>query len=248
MSPARRTVRWSFLGRVGYRRGVELQHRLRDGVRSGTGDEGLLLLEHHPVYTLGRNASRDDVLVPRAWLEAQGVPVEECDRGGQVTWHGPGQLVGYPVLDLAPDRQDVGRYVRDLQEVLIRTLEELGVEGRRREGKAFVGVWAGERKLASIGVHLSRWVTTHGFALNLCPDLSWFRRIVPCGLPDVEMTSVAAETGGERQGAPEPAAVAERVAVHFGTVFDREMVRDPAALTGEAAAVSLRRGEGAAAK
>jgi len=214
-----RTVRWGYLGRVGYRDGVALQHRVRDDVRAGRGGEHLLLLEHDHVYTLGRNASDEDVLVPRAWLEAQGVAVEECDRGGQVTYHGPGQLVGYPIIDLNPDRRDIRRYVRDLQEVLIRTLADLGVSARRREGKDFIGVWVEDRKIASIGVHLSRWITTHGFALNLDPDLSYFTRIVPCGLDDVQMTSVAAETGR----APSVAEVAEGLAEHFGAVYDRRM-------------------------
>jgi len=214
-----RTVRWSFLGRVGYRDGVVLQHRVRDDLRAGSGGEHLLLLEHDHVYTLGRNASSEDVLVPRAWLEAQGVAVEECDRGGQVTYHGPGQLVGYPIIDLNPDRRDIRRYVRDLQEVLIRTLADLGVTARRREGKDFIGVWVEDRKIASIGVHLSRWITTHGFALNLDPDLSYFTRIVPCGLDDVRMTSVGAETGR----APSATHVAEGLAEHFGAVYGRRM-------------------------
>lgn len=220
---ARRTVRWNFLGRLGYREALALQHRLRDGVQAGTGPEHLLLLEHDPVYTLGRNAREGDILAPREWLASRGVAVEECDRGGQVTYHGPGQLVAYPILNLSPDRRDVRRYVRDLQEVLVRTLGDFGIEGRRREGKAFVGVWVGDRKIASIGVHLSRWVTTHGFALNVAPDLSRFTGIVPCGLTEVEMTSIAAETGET----PTPARVAARAAFHLGEVFDREMDRAP---------------------
>jgi lipoyl(octanoyl) transferase len=216
-----RTVRWGYLGRVGYRDGVALQHRVRDDLRAKTGDEHLLLLEHDPVYTLGRNASDTDVLAPRHWLEAQGVTVEECDRGGQVTFHGPGQLVGYPVVDLNPDRRDIRRYVRDLQEVLLRTLADFGVDGRLREGKDFIGVWVEDRKIASIGVHLSHWITTHGFALNVHPDLTYFTRIVPCGLTDVRMTSIAAETGRT----PPLSEVAERVALHFGEIYDRRMAR-----------------------
>lgn len=232
MNQTQRTLRAQFLGRVGYRDAVAMQHRIRDAVRSGDGEERLLLLEHPHVYTLGRNASHDDVLVSRAWLEAQGVTVEECDRGGQVTYHGPGQLVGYPILDLSPDRRDVRRYVRDLQEVLIRTLAELGIEGRRREGKDFIGVWVGDRKIASIGVHLKRWITTHGFALNVAPDLSYFTRIVPCGLTDVQMTSIRKEREARFESAgaePEPSTtprlpeLAARVAHHFGAVYDRRI-------------------------
>jgi len=222
-----RTVRARYLGRVGYREAVDLQHRLREAVSSGEGDEHLLLLEHPHVYTLGRNASHDDVLVTRAWLEAQGVTVEETDRGGQVTYHGPGQLVGYPIVNLSPDRRDVRRYVRDLQEVLLRTLADYGIAARRREGKDFIGVWVEERKIASIGVHLKRWVTTHGFALNVAPDLSYFTRIVPCGLTDVRMTSLRAEweAEGARPGrvVPDLPEVAERVASHFGEVYDRKV-------------------------
>jgi lipoyl(octanoyl) transferase len=149
--------------------------------------------------------------------------VHETDRGGQVTYHGPGQLVGYPVIDLDPDRRDLRRYVRDLQQVLIASLAELGVEAFPGEDTAAIGVWVdgatGREKIASIGVHVKRWVTTHGFALNLSSDLAMFGGIVACGLPDVTMTSVE-ELRGE---APELAAVARRVAHHFARVFDREL-------------------------
>ncbi|MFP3941762.1 MAG: lipoyl(octanoyl) transferase LipB [Thermoanaerobaculia bacterium] len=217
--PTRRTLRWGYLGRVPYAEAEALQHRIRDGVKAGTGPEHLLLLEHPHVFTLGRNASAGDVLAPREWLAAQGAEVHECDRGGQVTYHGPGQLVGYPIVDLDPDRRDLHRYVHDLQEVLIRTLGDYGVRTRRREGKGFIGVWVGEAKIASIGVHVSRWVTTHGFALNVATDLEWFRRIVPCGLPRVEMASLQSLTGL----APPLAEVADRLAGHFGRVYGREL-------------------------
>lgn len=217
--PVRRTVRAGFLGTVPYAEAEALQARVRAAVKDGSGPEHLLLLEHPHLFTLGRNADAADVLVPRAWLEAQGVAVHECDRGGQVTYHGPGQLVGYPVVDLDPDRRDLRRYVRDLQEVLIRTLAAFGVAARRREGKDFVGVWAGDAKIASIGVHVSRWVTTHGFALNVSTDLSWFGRIVPCGLSRVEMASVASLTG---RTVPVPE-VADRLTGHFAEVFDRDL-------------------------
>ncbi len=221
----RRSVQWAFLGRVPYREAEALQERLRAGIRAGAGPEHLLLLEHPHVFTLGRNADRGDVLVPREWLAAQGVEVAECDRGGQVTYHGPGQLVGYPIVDLDPDRRDLRRYVSDLQEVLIRTLGDLGLEGTRRPGKSFIGVWVGDAKVASIGVHVQRWVTTHGFALNVSTDLSYFSRIVPCGLDQVEMASVESLTGKR----PGLADVAGRVAAHFSAVFDRDLVpADPA--------------------
>jgi len=158
-------------------------------------DGGQIVLEHGHVYTLGRNANRTDVLADREWLRTRGVEVVECDRGGQVTYHGPGQLVGYPILDLTPDRRDLRRYVRDLQEVLVRVLAEVGLSAEARSRSPEIGVWVDGRKVASLGVHVSRWITTHGFALNVNTDLSYFAAIVPCGLQGVEMTSVAELTG-----------------------------------------------------
>jgi lipoyl(octanoyl) transferase len=215
----RRTLRAGFLGRIPYAEGLALQLAARDGIKRGTGPEHLFLLEHPHVYTLGRNASAGDVVAAPAALVAQGVEVADCDRGGQVTYHGPGQLVGYPVLNLSPDRRDVRRYVRDLEETLIRTLAGYGVEGRVRAGQEHVGVWVGEAKIASIGVHLSRWITTHGFALNVTTDLSLFAGIVACGLPGVEMTSIERLTGAR----PPLAEVAERYARIFAEVFDRRL-------------------------
>jgi lipoyl(octanoyl) transferase len=220
VSHARRPLHWDFLGRVPYQEAVELQLDAREAVKRRTGPEHLLLLEHPPVYTLGRNASAADILAGPEWLAARGIEIAECDRGGQVTYHGPGQLVGYPILNLSPDRRDVRRYVRDLQEVLIRTLAEYGVRAEPRDGQAFVGVWVGEDKIASIGVHLSRWVTTHGFALNVATDLSDFAGIVPCGLRGIGLTSIERLTG-RAPSLPEIAAVCARC---FGEIFDRELV------------------------
>jgi lipoyl(octanoyl) transferase len=230
-APALRRTRWAFLGRVPYVEAEALQRELREGVKRGTGEEHLLLLEHPHVYTLGRNASRADLLASEEWLRARGVEVAECDRGGQVTYHGPGQLVGYPIVDLSPDRRDVRRYVRDLQEVLIRTLADFGVAAQRRDEQAFVGVWVGEEKIAALGVHLSRWVTTHGFALNVTTDLSYYTGIVPCGLSGIGVTSIEKLTGKQEH----LAAVAACCAAHFGEVFGRAMAaadwcRDGAAL------------------
>lgn len=240
-----RELRWSFLGRVPYREAVVLQEELRRSLRGGAAArrdvaavdavargsiaaaaapaEHLLLLEHPHVYTLGRNASAADVLASAAWLRQRGIEVQESDRGGQVTYHGPGQLVGYPILDLSPDRRDVRRYVRDLEEVLIRTLAGFGIAGEVRPGAALIGVWAGGEKIAAIGVHLSRWITTHGFALNVAPDLSLYAGIVPCGLRQEGVTSMA-----RLLGTPPPlAAVAARVAGHFADVFARRLVAAP---------------------
>lgn len=213
-------MRGAFLGTVGYREGVALQGELWRQIRHAGAADALVLLEHPHVYTLGRSASRADILASASALAERGVDVEECDRGGQVTYHGPGQLVGYPVIDLDPDRRDVRRYVRDLQSVLIATLERLGVAAEGRMEQPEIGVWTGGRKIGSIGVHLSRWITTHGFALNLATDLSYFDGIVPCGMRRVEMTSVEAETGRRH----EPAEVADLCAEIFADVFDRRLV------------------------
>jgi len=226
-----------YLGRVGYREAAGLQEISARALKQaqigpGTAPSGsaapaeapilerLLLLEHPPVITLGRNARADDILADRESLQALGVGVETTNRGGQVTYHGPGQLVGYPILDLNPDRRDVGRYLRDLEEVLVRTLRRLGIDAGRRAG--WTGVWVNERKIASIGVHLSRWVTTHGFALNVTTDLTHFDLIVPCGIRDRGVTSIARVIG--RGIALED--VAGLLVPEFGAVFGREMVAE----------------------
>jgi lipoyl(octanoyl) transferase len=214
-----RATRWGFLGRVGYREAFDRQIALREALRRGEAGEHFLLLEHPPVFTLGRNAKASDVVADPGWLRERGVAVEETDRGGQVTYHGPGQLVGYPIIDLSPDRKDLRRYVRDLQEVLIRVLGSLGLEAGRREGPENIGVWAGERKIASLGVHVSHWRTTHGFALNVATDLALFSGIVACGLPNVRMTSIE-ELTGRRLDLTTLAAACAR---EFGDVFERRM-------------------------
>jgi lipoate-protein ligase B len=195
-------------GRVEYGEALDQQQALVARRLAG-GADALLLLEHPPVYTLGRGGD------PR-WLgEAAegGVPVVRAHRGGQVTFHGPGQLVGYPILDLRRHRQDVRWYLRSLEEVLVAALRDLGVTAARRPG--LTGVWVGERKIASIGVAIRRWITWHGFALNVGPDLSGFARIVPCGIQGVEMTSVARE-GGPGEVAEVLPSLLRRFVVGFG--------------------------------
>jgi lipoyl(octanoyl) transferase len=219
LAAPRRVLVWDYLGRVPYREAEATQLAAREALRRREGPERLLLLEHPHVYTLGRNASRADVLASAEWLAAHDVALAECDRGGQVTYHGPGQLVGYPILDLSPDRRDIRRYVRDLQEALLRVLADYGVAGRVREGQEMVGVWVGEAKIASIGIHLSRWITTHGFALNVATDLSFFDGIVACGLSRVPLTSLARLLGV----APPLAEVAGVAARHLAEVFGREL-------------------------
>ncbi len=211
---------WSFLGRVPYGEAVALQERTRDEVRRG-GPDRLLLLEHPHVYTLGRNADAGEVRAARDALAAQGIEVAPTDRGGKVTYHGPGQLVGYPILDLARlGRRDVRRYVRDLQEVLVRTLADYDLAAEPRQMPE-TGVWVRGTKVVSFGIHIQRWVTTHGFALNVTSDLSFFAGIVPCGLDGVEMASIESLTG-ER---PPLAEVARHVAAHLADVFGYSLTR-----------------------
>lgn len=213
-----RLVQWSFLGRLPWVEADSLQRHLRLRIRETRGEDILLLLEHPHIFTLGRNADRADILVGDEWLRARGAEVQTSDRGGKVTYHGPGQLVAYPIVDLSPDRRDLRRYVQDLQEVLVRVLAGLGVSAAPRHRTEEIGVWVEDRKIASIGVHVSRWITTHGFALNLSTDLSYFAGIVPCGLAGVRMTSVEALTGVS----PDLSAVSAAVATHFGRVFERQ--------------------------
>jgi lipoyl(octanoyl) transferase len=224
-SPDRR-LEWSYVGTLPYGRADEVQRELRHRVREQQRADYLLLLQHPHVYTLGRNADRADILVDRQWLQAKGAEVETSDRGGKVTYHGPGQLVGYPIVDLSPDRRDLRRYVHDLLEVLVRVLRDLGVAGDPRYETEEIGVWVAGRKIASVGVHVSRWITTHGFALNVTTDLSYFAGIVPCGLQRVEMTSVEHCRGR----AAELAEVAAICARHFASVFERQPFEVPASM------------------
>lgn len=220
MSAAERAIVCRWLGRTDYDLAARLQVEIREALRRGEGEEHLLLLEHPHVFTLGRNATRGDVLWSPERLAAAGVSVHESDRGGQVTYHGPGQLVGYPILDLSPDRRDLRRYVRDLSAVLVEALGELGIATVAGEGEQ-IGVWCGAadprvgRKIASIGIHLSRWITTHGFALNVDPDLALFGGIVACGMPTVRVTSIARERGSAPPLEDLALAVAGRLARRF---------------------------------
>ena len=213
-------VRW--LGRMEYREAWRLQQALAQERTEGLGHDTLLLLEHSPTYTIGRGGDEGAFLTPAPDLEAMGAAVHHVDRGGRVTFHGPGQLVGYPIIDLSEWRTDVHAYLRALEDVLILTLADFGLGAGRKPG--YTGVWIGDQKLGAIGVKVSRWVTTHGFALNVTCDLDWFEHIVPCGLRGKRVTSI------ERAGAGSPplAAVAEQVSAHFGRVFGRRMIWLPA--------------------
>lgn len=194
-----------------------MQERAVAQLREGAANEQLFLLEHNHVFTLGRAANAANILLSRAQLEAAGLEIHETGRGGDVTYHGPGQLVGYPILDLKPDRCDVHAYVRDLEEVLIRSLADYGIVGTRIKG--LTGVWVGNEKIAAIGVRIARWITSHGFALNVNTDLNYFRMIVPCGITDKGVTSMA--QGLSR--ALDLMEVAEVVAGHFAAVFARDI-------------------------
>jgi len=182
------------LGRIDYGDALALQQQLVEERRSGAIADTLLLLEHPPVITLGVKTRRgpNHIVASAEQLAREGVTVHETGRGGDVTYHGPGQLIGYPIFDLAPDRKDVHRYVRDLEEVIIRAIAEFGIEGRRVKG--LTGVWVGpegrEEKIAAIGVRISRWITSHGFALNVASNLAHFDLIVPCGIRDRGVTSM----------------------------------------------------------
>jgi lipoyl(octanoyl) transferase len=211
------------LGRVGYADGLALQERLVRERQAGTIPDTLLLLEHEPVFTMGRNARAENVLFPADELRARGFDVFEVGRGGDVTYHGPGQVVGYPILDLSPDRRDVHRYVRDLEDVMIRTCADYGIRAERVEGRT--GCWVGPEKIGAIGVRIARWVTSHGFAFNVRNDLSPFGLIVPCGIRDRGVTSLARLLGRE----PDLDEAIERLAGHLLAVFERQAVPGEAA-------------------
>ena len=186
-------LRVCHLGRVPYAEALALQQALRDRVREGGLAPTMLVLEHPPVYTLGRRAGAADLPMGEAWCRERGIEVARTDRGGKLTYHGPGQLVAYPIVRVG----DVPGYVAALERAIVAALAEAGVEAGTREGWRYTGVWTGERKIASIGVRVSRGVSMHGLALNVDTDLRSFEWAVPCGLPDVRMTSAALEGATE---------------------------------------------------
>jgi lipoate-protein ligase B len=204
------------LGRAPYAEALELQRSIaRDRISGVIPQDVLLLLEHPPVVTLGRSSKEKHLVASPEFLQSHGVELFEVERGGDVTYHGPGQLVGYPIVDLKRHRQDLHWYLRKLEEVLINTLADYGIPGERNT--SYTGVWTRGKKIASIGVHARDWVTWHGFALNVTTDLSYFELIVPCGINGVVMTSIARELGVENVSAQD---VQERVAAKFAESFD----------------------------
>jgi lipoyl(octanoyl) transferase len=204
-----------WLGRLGYTEALELQLGISESKKRGLEEDFLLLLEHPPTITLGRNGNWNNLIAPPELLEERGVLRFETDRGGDITFHGPGQLVAYPILRLENGERDVRRYMRNLEESLIRLLAQYGIESHRDQ--RYTGVWTGRGKIAAMGVHISRWITRHGIALNVNTDLSFYNLIVPCGIAARGVTSMAAILG-KTLDLPE---VAERYAKEFGRVFSR---------------------------
>jgi lipoyl(octanoyl) transferase len=207
------------LGLVSYEDGLELQRELVEERKADRIPDTLLLLQHPHVLTIGvKKDGRSHILAAPDRLSALGVEVFETGRGGDVTYHGPGQLVGYPILNLDPDRRDVHQYVRDLEEVMIRVCAEYGLDAGRVKG--FSGAWIGDEKIGAIGVRISRWITSHGFAFNVSTDISFFNLIVPCGIADRGVTSLASRLAR----APEMAEVEDRFIAQFALVFERVTV------------------------
>lgn len=208
---------------VPYAEALAIQEERVRQRRAGQIPDTLLLLEHPHVITLGSGSHAENVLLPETELAARGIALWESGRGGDVTYHGPGQLVGYPILDLKPDRCDLHQYLRDLEEVLIRLLADFSLQAHRKPG--LTGAWVEDRKLAAIGVRVSSgWITSHGFALNVHTDLSFFGTIVPCGIREHGVGSIAAELG---RGVTLDSA-ADRVIRHIGEVFNLSVVGAPA--------------------
>jgi lipoyl(octanoyl) transferase len=181
------------LGRVEYREAAALQERLRERVIAGELPDLMLLLEHPPVYTIGRRSDEGDLPFGEAFYRDRGIDIVRTPRGGQLTYHGPGQLVGYPIMHVA----NVPEYILTMERSIVTALADAGVEAATRLGHKHVGVWAGERKIASVGVHISHGVSSHGFAVNVDNDLDPFSWVVACGLPEVQMTSMQAEGATE---------------------------------------------------
>ena len=215
-----RPLRVQHLGVVGYEEALDLQRSLVEERKAGRIPDTLLLLQHPPVITLGVRGGRSNIVATPERLAALGIDVHESGRGGDVTYHGPGQIVGYPVVDLKPDRCDVHRYVRDIEEVMILACADWGVTAGRVAG--LTGAWVGAEKIAAIGVRISRWVTSHGFAFNVSPALDHFQLIVPCGISDRGVTSLERLTGQEVPLAK----VQQAIVRHFCCVFALELAND----------------------
>ncbi len=217
-----RTLKVERLGHVEYAAALDLQKQTERAVLTNEQPDTLLLLEHPHVLTLGRRSGQNGIIAPNETLNARGVTVFETNRGGKVTYHGLGQIVGYPIINLSPDREDVLRYVRDLEEVLIRTMGDFGIESFRIPG--LTGAHTARGKVAAIGVHIARWITTHGFALNVNADLSYFDLIIAC---DGEAVTSMKELLGREV---EMSAVEDRIIERFAEVFEMDVGSEPAAV------------------
>ena len=209
------------LGLVNYEDALSMQNRLFEERRSGAISDLLLLLEHPPTYTTGRRSDPSELPLGRDFYEERGINIYESDRGGRVTYHGPGQLIGYPIVSLKAFRDDVHRYIRLLERTVITLLSEFDVEAQTREG--LTGVWTNSRKIASIGIHVSRGITTHGFAINAVNDLEPFEWIVPCGIDGCQVTSITKETGAQVDMDDLRTSCAES----FASTFERMLQLDP---------------------
>jgi lipoyl(octanoyl) transferase len=219
------------LGRMSYGEAFGIQSKIASERKQGLGVDHLLFVEHPHVITMGRDGRMENLLAPEETLRRAGIELHESDRGGDVTYHGPGQIVAYPIMDLRAWKRDVGAFVRAIEQVLIDTLADFGIQARRIAG--MTGVWTGDAKIAAIGVHLSRWVSTHGWALNVATDLQYFQHIVPCGLAK-PVTSMAAL--GVYADLEDVKSVLIR---HFGQVFDYEMQREIAGAQAEGSVVRI---------
>lgn len=211
-------IRW--LGVVPYAAATEMQRALVEERRAGRVPDLLLLLEHPHVITLGvkTEAARSHLIATPELLASRHVEIHESGRGGDITYHGPGQIVGYPIMDLRPDRCDVHKYVRDLEDVMIRASADFGLEAARIQGLS--GAWIGAEKIGAIGVRIARWITSHGFAFNVTTDLDFFRLIVPCGIESGGVTSLSRATGRSISMADAETSIVR----HFAAVFDRKIV------------------------
>ena len=211
----KKTLLFRKLGRVEYSEALRLQKETELAVKEGRQADTLLLLEHPHTLTVGRRGDSGAILMSQDLLKARGVTVFETNRGGKITYHGLGQIVGYPIINLSPDREDVHAYVRDLEEVLIRTMSDYSIEASRIEG--LTGVHTARGKIAAIGVHIARWITTHGFALNVNTDLSFFNLIIAC---DGEQVTSMEDLLGHEVDMRE---VEDRIVVHFADVFEMQL-------------------------
>ena len=198
------------LGKSDYKEAWQLQKKLQAQRISGEIDDQLLLVEHFPVYTLGKNSPTEHLLID----ESADVSIVQSDRGGNVTFHGPGQLVGYPILDLNDYKKSITWYMRELEELIINILKDYSIEAERKKG--LTGVWVNDKKIAALGVRISRWVTMHGFSLNIDPDLKYYRGIIPCGITEYGVTSMASILG---DSVPSMSEIKEKLVSHFISKF-----------------------------